>query len=48
MPKPKGGYGFLGTIETGTEVWIVAETEYYYFFATDDGWIGWNGKSFFK
>ena len=47
MPVPKGGNGYLGTVETDTEVWIVAETDYYYFFVTDDGWLGWNGKSFF-
>ena len=48
MPKPKSGNGYLGTVETGTEVWIVAETQYYYFFVTDDGWLGWNGKSYFR
>ena len=47
MPVPKGGNGYLGTVETDTEVWIVAETKYYYFFVTDDGWLGWNGKSYF-
>ena len=47
MPVPKGGNGYLGTVETDTEVWIVAETFYYYFFVTDDGWLGWNGKSYF-
>ena len=47
MPMPKGGNGYLGTVETDTEVWIVAETDYYYFFVTDDGWLGWNGKSYF-
>ena len=48
MPKPKSGNGYLGTVETNTEVWIVAETEYYYFFVTDDGWLGWNGKIYFR
>ena len=48
MPVPKGGNGYLGTVETDTEVWIVAETKYYYFFVTDDGWLGWNGKSYFS
>ena len=48
MPKPKGGNGYLGTADTDTEVWIVAETKYYYFFVTDDGWMGWNGKSYFS
>ena len=47
MPVPKSGNGYLGTVETDTEVWIVAETKYYYFFVTDDGWLGWNGKSYF-
>ena len=47
MPVPKADNGYLGTVETGTEVWIVAETDYYYFFVTDDGWLGWNGKSYF-
>ena len=48
MPIPEGGHGYLGTVHTGTEVWIVAETKYYYFFVTDDGWLGWNGKSYFS
>ena len=48
MPIPEGGHGYLGTVATGTEVWIVAETEYYYFFVTDDGALGWNGKSYFR
>lgn len=48
MPKPKGGNGYLGTVKTDTEVWVVAETEFYYFFVTDDGWLGWNGKSYFS
>ena len=47
MPVPKGGNGYLGAVETDMEVWIVAETDYYYFFVTDDGWLGWNGKSYF-
>ena len=48
MPIPEGGHGYLGTVATETEVWIVAETKYYYFFVTDDGWLGWNGKSYFS
>ena len=48
MPIPQSGHGYLGTVKTGTEVWIVAETDYYYFFLTDDGWMGWNGKSYFR
>ena len=47
MPIPQSGHGYLGTVKTNTEVWIVAETEHYYFFVTDDGWLGWNGKSYF-
>ena len=48
MPKPESGHGHTGTVPTGTELWIVAETKYYYFFVTDDGLMGWNGKSYFS
>lgn len=48
MPKPESNHGYLGTVPVKTEVWIVAETDYYYFFATENGLIGWNGKSYFN
>ena len=45
MSIPEGGHGYLETVATETEVWIVAETKYYYFFVTDEGWLGFIGKS---
>ncbi len=47
MPKPIPGNGVLGTLYHGTQVTVLAETEYYYFFVTQDGRAGWNGKSYF-
>ena len=48
MPMPEKGHGNLGTVADGTEVTILAETRYYYFFSTDDGRVGWNGKDYFS
>ncbi len=48
MPRNQAGHGYTGTVTTGTEVWIVAQTNDFYFFVTDDGQMGWNGKSFFS
>ena len=48
MPKPEAGHGYTGTVKIDTEVWIVAETRDFYFFVTDDGKMGWNGKSYFR
>jgi hypothetical protein len=47
IPRPKSGYGTLGTVAHGEQVTILAETTYYYFFITQDGRAGWNGKSYF-
>ena len=48
MPLPEKGHGNLGTVANGTTVTILAETRYYYFFSTDDGRVGWNGKDYFN
>ncbi|MBR4233607.1 MAG: hypothetical protein IKQ10_05920 [Oscillospiraceae bacterium] len=47
MPCPELGHGVLGSVETGTPVTIFAEQNHLYFFMTDDGRMGWNGKGFF-
>lgn len=47
MPRPQPGNGTLGKVTHGDLVTILAETEYYYFFVTEDGRAGWNGKSYF-
>ena len=47
MPKPAEGYGTLGTVEDGAPVTIFAELGGLYFFMTDDGRMGWNGKWYF-
>ena len=47
MPKPKSGNGNLGTVADGTKVYIYAERNDCYFFETEDGRMGWNGKQFF-
>ena len=47
MPTPKDGNGVLGTVSNGTEVTVLAEKSGYYFFATADGRMGWNGGKFF-
>lgn len=48
MPKPESGNGNLGTVAYGEEVSILAEYAGYYFFQTEDGRYGWNGKMWFK
>ena len=48
MPMPESGHGNLGTIDVGEEVTILAEKYGYYFFETEDGRQGWNGKIWFK
>ncbi len=48
MPKPKSGFGVLGTIKAGTKVSVIAEYKGFYFFVTDDGRMGWNGKAYFE
>ena len=47
MPKPKSGNGNLGRVKDGEVVTILAEKGSYYFFVTDDGRYGWNGKKWF-
>ena len=37
-----------GTVADGEKVTILAEKNGYYFFQTDDGRYGWNGKKWFK
>ena len=48
MPKPEAGNGNLGTVKDGNAVLILAERSGYYFFQTDDGRQGWNGKNWFE
>ena len=48
MPKPQSGNGNLGTVANGEEVTILAEQGDYYFFQTEDGRYGWNGKNWFR
>lgn len=47
MPLPKTGNGNLGTVLDWTDVTIIAKHKSYYFFVTDDGRMGWNGKQYF-
>ena len=47
MPRPAETYGVLGTVDTGTPVTILAQQNGLYFFMTDDGRMGWNGRVFF-
>ena len=47
MPKPVPGNGTLGKVTHLETVTILAENDYYYFFVTEDGRAGWNGKSYF-
>ena len=48
MPMPESGHGNLGTVDGGEEVTVLAEKNGYYFFQTEDGRYGWNGKMWFK
>ena len=49
MPKPQKGNGNLGkTVPSGKRVYIIAKRGEYYFFVTEDGYMGWNGKSQFN
>lgn len=47
MPVPESGNGNLGTVRDGETVTVLAERNGYYFFETDDGRSGWNGKKYF-
>ena len=47
MPRPAETYGVLGTVDTGTPVTILAQQNGLYFFMTDDGRMGWNGRTLF-
>ena len=48
MPEPEAGHGNLGTVKHGTSVYILAKRNGYYFFVTEDGYMGWNGTKYFK
>ena len=48
MPMPEAGHGNLGMVEDGEEVTVLAEMVGFYFFKTEDGRYGWNGKVYFK
>lgn len=48
MPMPEAGHGNLGTVEDGEEVTVLADMMGFYFFKTEDGRYGWNGKVYFK
>ena len=47
MPKPEDGNGVLGTLVNDETVTILAEYGGFYFFQSDEGFYGWNGKDFF-
>ena len=47
MPKPEKGNGHLGTVESGAIVTILARRGSFFFFETEDGEQGWNGKKYF-
>ena len=47
MPMPESGHGNLGTVKNGETVYIVAKHDGYYFFVTEDGYMGWNGTKYF-
>ncbi len=48
MPMPEAGHGNLGIVDDDEEVTILADYAGFYFFKTEDGRYGWNGKVFFK
>ena len=48
MPMPETGHGNLGSVTAPGKVYVVAEKNGYYFFQTEDGRYGWNGKMWFK
>ena len=48
MPMPEAGHGNLGMVEDGEEVTVLADMMGFYFFRTEDGRYGWNGKIYFK
>lgn len=47
MPTPYDGNGWLDVVNDGEEVTILAEYGFMYFFETQDGRYGWNGKIYF-
>ena len=48
MPMPEAKHGNLGGVEDGEEVTILADVAGFYFFRTEDGRYGWNGRMYFK
>ena len=48
IPRSKPDTGIIGNVPVGAEVTVVAETAAYYLIVTDDGKVGWNGKSWFE
>lgn len=48
VPIVQEGNGNLGTIRAGSVVWIVAQTEDFYFFTSGDTVMGWAVKNFFE
>jgi serine/threonine protein kinase len=49
MPRPDSNdNGHLGQLPHGLPVTVLAEQNGYYFFVTQDGRAGWNGKKFFS
>lgn len=47
VPIRGEGYGNLGTMSGGSRVWIMAQTESFYFFTADGTVMGWARKDFF-
>ena len=48
MPAPESGHGNLGTVGKGQIVTVLAKVGRFYYFCTDDGRYGWNGKKWFR
>ena len=47
MPTPYSGNGTLGVVKDGEEVTILGKFGAMYYFQTEDGRYGWNGKCYF-
>ena len=48
IPIPENdNTGTIGTVRDGEIVTVLAEDPYYYFFVTEDGRAGWNGRTWF-
>lgn len=48
IPTEEKGFGNMGTINSGSIVWILAETDNYYFYTSDNTVMGWARKDFFS